>query len=674
MCASVSSGSSTLEEQKEEEEEEEEDFFPAVPCRAVEIHSPALGTIKTKGRKEEEDGDQKLHVRVSVIKQFSKIELIRHCWPYKPLCLIAHRALKTLRRWTEIEADDFQLLPTAALRPTLPELSGQRVTPPGLNALQQIGLLALLLQSPRSDHTNKVARYIFCILESSSEQTPLVAFHHDQDNLMQDSETAVNLQTPCASAGLQGKGSAEKELSIYFCASVRQQSGAIALKGGLALSRYSININKAPIACLEGRLSRQAIPKCALQEYVQYMPHLNRLGERFLMGSIVRLMAEETHHGLARFPKRCVVRHRLCLGWSANRSRTAAEAYDIMPVEKQHYSCISSATFQTFSCQVLIWVACEGSNNGEAELVMRDIDAQHISDIQMTVRVCFSLMLKRRRGRKTRRKLSWILSCCRGEFCYLNDLKYPNVHKTNGTKEKPSSGYSCEPQTFVTVTLTVASLQTPERRYTSSSADSEDGKPNSKSYSSSETLKAFDHDSRMAYGTRVKEMVHHEVDEFSRQGADFSLRNLGFGEALPSHVATYRTDLGLSHRDYSVSVGSDADTETDGIMSPEHAVRLWGRSNTKSGRSSCLSSRANSNLTLTDTEHENTENDATADSLLGPGASATRHRDCDRLLQGTMFSVILRCVISLYPHRAQHEACAETVTGIAAAAAEYQTK
>uniref|UniRef100_A0A8C5EJK0 Teneurin-4 n=1 Tax=Gouania willdenowi TaxID=441366 RepID=A0A8C5EJK0_GOUWI len=147
-----------------------------------------------------------------------------------------------------------------------------------------------------------------------------------------------------------------------------------------------------------------------------------------------------------------------------------------------------------------------------------------------------------------------------------------------------------------------------ERRYTSSSADSEDGKANSKSYSSSETLKAFDHDSRMAYGTRVKEMVHHEVDEFNRQGADFSLRDLGFGEALPSHVASYRTELGMPHRDYSVSVGSDADTETDGIMSPEHAVRLWGRSNTKSGRSSCLSSRANSNLTLTDTEHENTEN------------------------------------------------------------------
>uniref|UniRef100_A0A3Q2PJJ9 Teneurin-4 n=1 Tax=Fundulus heteroclitus TaxID=8078 RepID=A0A3Q2PJJ9_FUNHE len=63
--------------------------------------------------------------------------------------------------------------------------------------------------------------------------------------------------------------------------------------------------------------------------------------------------------------------------------------------------------------------------------------------------------------------------------------------------------------------------QDTERRYTSSSADSEDGKPNSKSYSSSETLKAFDHDSRMAYGSRVKEMVHHEVDEFGRQDGAF---------------------------------------------------------------------------------------------------------------------------------------------------------
>uniref|UniRef100_A0A8C1N9G0 Teneurin transmembrane protein 4 n=1 Tax=Cyprinus carpio TaxID=7962 RepID=A0A8C1N9G0_CYPCA len=147
-----------------------------------------------------------------------------------------------------------------------------------------------------------------------------------------------------------------------------------------------------------------------------------------------------------------------------------------------------------------------------------------------------------------------------------------------------------------------------ECRYTSSSADSEDGKLNPKSYSSSETLKAFDQDPRLAYGSRAKDVVHHEADEFSRQGTDFSLRDLAFGDPVPPHMAAYRTEMGLPHREYSVSVGSDADTETDGIMSPEHAVRLWGRNNTKSGRSSCLSSRANSNLTLTDTEHENTEN------------------------------------------------------------------
>lgn len=91
-------------------------------------------------------------------------------------------------------------------------------------------------------------------------------------------------------------------------------------------------------------------------------------------------------------------------------------------------------------------------------------------------------------------------------------------------------------------------------------------------------------------------------------GGEFSLRDLGFGEHMAPRMVAYRSDMAMPHRDYSLSVGSDADTETDGIVSPEHAVRLWGRGNTKSGRSSCLSSRANSNLTLTDTEHENTEN------------------------------------------------------------------
>lgn len=89
-------------------------------------------------------------------------------------------------------------------------------------------------------------------------------------------------------------------------------------------------------------------------------------------------------------------------------------------------------------------------------------------------------------------------------------------------------------------------------------------------------------------------------------GANFSLRELGLGEVTPPHGTLYRTDIGLPHCGYSMGASSDADVEADTVLSPEHPVQLWGRS-TRSGRSSCLSSRANSNLTLTDTEHENTE-------------------------------------------------------------------
>ncbi|KAF3830180.1 hypothetical protein GH733_001605 [Mirounga leonina] len=145
-----------------------------------------------------------------------------------------------------------------------------------------------------------------------------------------------------------------------------------------------------------------------------------------------------------------------------------------------------------------------------------------------------------------------------------------------------------------------------ERRYTSSSADSEEGKAPQKSYSSSETLKAFDQDARLAYGGRVKDTVPQEAEEFCRAGANFSLRELGLGQVTPPHGTLYRTDIGLPHCGYSMGASSDADVEADTVLSPEHPVQLWGRS-TRSGRSSCLSSRANSNLTLTDTEHENTE-------------------------------------------------------------------
>uniref|UniRef100_A0A8C7GX91 Teneurin-3 n=1 Tax=Oncorhynchus kisutch TaxID=8019 RepID=A0A8C7GX91_ONCKI len=157
-----------------------------------------------------------------------------------------------------------------------------------------------------------------------------------------------------------------------------------------------------------------------------------------------------------------------------------------------------------------------------------------------------------------------------------------------------------------------------ERRYTGSSGDSEEcgsgggggpgpRVPTQKSYSSSETLKAFDHQdsSRLLYSSRVKEMVHREQDEYTRQGQNFNLRQLGICEPSTRRGLAFCSEMGLPHRGYSVGAGSDVDTENEGVMSPERAMRLWGRGVKSGGRNSCLSSRSNSALTLTDTEHEN---------------------------------------------------------------------
>ena len=119
-------------------------------------------------------------------------------------------------------------------------------------------------------------------------------------------------------------------------------------------------------------------------------------------------------------------------------------------------------------------------------------------------------------------------------------------------------------------------------------------------------------------------------------GTNFSLRELGLGEVTPPHGTLYRTDIGLPHCGYSLGASSEAELEADAALSPEHPVRLWGRS-TRSGRSSCLSSRANSNLTLTDTEHENTE---TGEWLAQPAprAGASRPR--------VLITVLIFCSIT----------------------------
>ncbi|XP_057188717.1 teneurin-3 isoform X7 [Triplophysa rosa] len=167
-----------------------------------------------------------------------------------------------------------------------------------------------------------------------------------------------------------------------------------------------------------------------------------------------------------------------------------------------------------------------------------------------------------------------------------------------------------------------------DRRYTGSSGDSEDCRvPTQKSYSSSETLKAFDHDSsRLLYGGHVKEMVHREADEYTRQGQNFNLRQLGICEPASRRGLAFCAEMGLPHRGYSVGAGSDVDNENERVMSPERAMRLWGRG-VKSGRNSCLSSRSNSALTLTDTEHENksdSENGSPMPSSLS-SPSVTEH-------------------------------------------------
>lgn len=57
-------------------------------------------------------------------------------------------------------------------------------------------------------------------------------------------------------------------------------------------------------------------------------------------------------------------------------------------------------------------------------------------------------------------------------------------------------------------------------------------------------------------------------------------------------------------RGYSLGVASDVDTEPEVDPSPNHGLQhMWMRG-LKSEQSSCLTSRANSALSLTDTEHD----------------------------------------------------------------------
>lgn len=103
-------------------------------------------------------------------------------------------------------------------------------------------------------------------------------------------------------------------------------------------------------------------------------------------------------------------------------------------------------------------------------------------------------------------------------------------------------------------------------------------------------------------------------------------------EQTPSpHPAAvpYCPELGLLQRGYSLSAGSDADSDAEGPLSPERAIQLWaGRAGVKSRRSSGVSSRENSALTLTDSENDNKSDDESG-----------RMKDCSKCCRDSVRSV-----------------------------------
>ncbi|KAM5221562.1 teneurin-1 isoform 3-T3 [Ctenodactylus gundi] len=130
--------------------------------------------------------------------------------------------------------------------------------------------------------------------------------------------------------------------------------------------------------------------------------------------------------------------------------------------------------------------------------------------------------------------------------------------------------------------------------YTSSSDESEDGRKPRQSYNSRETLHEYNQELRMNYNSQSRK----------RKEVEKSTQEIEFCETPHTLCSGYQTDMhSVSRHGYQLEMGSDVDTETEGAASPDHALRMWIRG-MKSEHSSCLSSRANSALSLTDTDHE----------------------------------------------------------------------
>ncbi|XP_030066133.1 teneurin-1 [Microcaecilia unicolor] len=130
--------------------------------------------------------------------------------------------------------------------------------------------------------------------------------------------------------------------------------------------------------------------------------------------------------------------------------------------------------------------------------------------------------------------------------------------------------------------------------YTSSSEDSDDEKNPRQSFNSRETLQEYNQELRLNYNSHSRK----------RKAIEEPSQEMEFCEPPPILYSGYQADLhGVPQHGYPLAMGSDVDTETEGGSSPDHALMMWIR-DMKSEHSSCLSSRANSALSLTDTDHE----------------------------------------------------------------------
>ncbi|XP_037677294.1 teneurin-1-like [Choloepus didactylus] len=154
--------------------------------------------------------------------------------------------------------------------------------------------------------------------------------------------------------------------------------------------------------------------------------------------------------------------------------------------------------------------------------------------------------------------------------------------------------------------------------YSSSSDESEDGRKPRQSYNSRETLHEYNQELKMNYNSQSRKRKELEkstqgskpkfkafnIESGSGRGSNFGNSEMEFCETPHTLCSGYQADMhSVSRHSYQLEMGSDVDTETEGAASPDHALRMWIRG-MKSEHSSCLSSRANSALSLTDTDHE----------------------------------------------------------------------